>query len=293
MNSRTRLPLNALRVLEAVGRHRSLADAADELHVAPSAVSMQMKSLSDYVGAPLLRRVGRGVELTPAGHALLPAVTSGLQQIDDALRQARIGRSRDFHLSALPSFMLLWLLPRMPDLIRLSNSLGRNLVVSASKALADLRAGEIDAAIRLGSGRWPGLHAQMLSHETLVPVCAPELAHRIGTLEPGRIPAGVALLSSRLDPWDRWCERMAPIDQADTLTIDDATAVVMLAERGSGLALARGCLVAGALASRRLVQVGPSIPYRFSYYWVSRLPPRDDAFGSALASAVVASPRMA
>lgn len=286
MSVRSRLPLNALRVLEAVGRYGSLAAAAEELHVEPSAVSMQMKTLADYVGAPLLRRTGRGVALTPVAEQLLPAVASGLQQIDDALRIARHGPRREFQLSVLPSFLLLWLLPRIPELMRVSDSLGRSLVVSSSKAPVDLGTGEADAAIRLGSGGWPGLHAEKLLDETLVPVCAPELARRVGRVEPGQVPAGVTLLASRLDPWERWGERARPAECAGVLTIDDAAAVVMSAERGMGVALARGCLVAGALLEGRLAQVGSAMPYRYAYYWVS--PPRiqADGVGAVLADAL-------
>ena len=291
MSARSRLPLNALRVLEAVGRHGSLAAAADELHVEPSAVSMQMKTLADYVGAPLLRRTGRGVALTAVAEQLLPAVTSGLQQIDDALRLARQGPRREFQLSVLPSFLLLWLLPRIPELMRVSDALGRRLAVSVSKAPVDLGkgTGEADAAIRLGPGGWPGLHAEKLLDETLVPVCAPDLARRVGRVEPGQTPAGVTLLASRLDPWERWGEGAGPARDAESLTIDDAAAVVMSAERGMGVALARGCLVAGALREGRLVQVGAAIPYRYAYHWVSTPTGQADAVGAALADALRAT----
>jgi LysR family transcriptional regulator, glycine cleavage system transcriptional activator len=291
MGARSRLPLNALRVLEAVGRHGSLAAAADALHVEPSAVSMQMKTLADYVGAPLLRRTGRGVALTAIAEQLLPAVTSGLQQIDDALRLARQGPRHEFRLSVLPSFLLLWLLPRIPELMRLSDALGRRLAVSASKAPVDLAMGEADAAIRLGPGGWPGLHAEKLLDETLVPVCAPDLARRVGRVEPGQTPAGATLLASRLDPWERWIEGADAVRPAESLTIDDAAAVVMSAERGMGVALARGCLVAGALREGRLVQVGAAMPYRYAYHWVSTPAVQADAVGTALADALRAAAR--
>src|SRR4051794_14664708 len=67
-----RLPLNALRVFEAVATRLNFTDAAEALHVTPAAVSQQVKALEDYLQTPLLRRNGRGVQLTVEGTRLLP-----------------------------------------------------------------------------------------------------------------------------------------------------------------------------------------------------------------------------
>src|SRR5262245_6266978 len=70
-------PLNALRAFEAAGRHLSITKAASELHVTPAAVSHQVKSLEDYLGMPLFRRVGNALFLTDAGQACLPGLRAG------------------------------------------------------------------------------------------------------------------------------------------------------------------------------------------------------------------------
>ena len=62
-----RLPLNALRVFEAVASRLSFADAAEALHVTPAAVSQQVKSLEDYLQVQLFKRAGRRIELTAEG----------------------------------------------------------------------------------------------------------------------------------------------------------------------------------------------------------------------------------
>ena len=69
-----RLPLNALRVFEAVATRLSFSEAADALNVTPAAVSQQIKALEEYLQIPVLRRSGRKVELTPEGAKLLPGV---------------------------------------------------------------------------------------------------------------------------------------------------------------------------------------------------------------------------
>ena len=71
------LPLNALRVFEAVATRLSFSEAAEALNVTPAAVSQQIKALEEYLQIPVLRRSGRKVELTPEGAKLLPADAVG------------------------------------------------------------------------------------------------------------------------------------------------------------------------------------------------------------------------
>lgn len=61
------LPHSALRYLRAVARTGSIRAAAEQLNVAPSAVSRQILKLEQGLGAELLERQPRGVALTEAG----------------------------------------------------------------------------------------------------------------------------------------------------------------------------------------------------------------------------------
>ena len=63
--------LRQLRAFSLVARHGSFARAADESHLSPSAVSLQIKDLEEAVGLPLFGRHGRVVSLTEAGEILL------------------------------------------------------------------------------------------------------------------------------------------------------------------------------------------------------------------------------
>jgi DNA-binding transcriptional LysR family regulator len=65
-----RVNLIHLSTLEAITRLGTLAAAADELGYTPGALSQQMEALSRSVGAPVLVRVGRLVELTDVGRAV-------------------------------------------------------------------------------------------------------------------------------------------------------------------------------------------------------------------------------
>ena len=72
--------------------------AADEMHLTPPAVSMQIKELEDEVGLPLFDRGPRSVTLTMTGEYLLVyvrRVLATLKEADDAmarLRGAQVGR---------------------------------------------------------------------------------------------------------------------------------------------------------------------------------------------------------
>ena len=66
-----RYDLTTLRVFVAVADERSLTRAAEREHLALAAVSKRVSDLESQLGISLLYRQPKGVELTPAGHALL------------------------------------------------------------------------------------------------------------------------------------------------------------------------------------------------------------------------------
>ena len=76
--------LRQLRVFSAVARHMSFGKAAEELHLTPPAISMQIKELEVQVGLPLFDRGGRSVALTVTGEYLLVYVRKILATLKDA-----------------------------------------------------------------------------------------------------------------------------------------------------------------------------------------------------------------
>ena len=90
--------LNALRAFEAAARHLSFVAAAEELNVTPPAISQQIRTLEDYLGAALFVRSKVGVTLTPQASEAYPDIRDGLQQLAAAL-----GKLRDSGEDRLPS----------------------------------------------------------------------------------------------------------------------------------------------------------------------------------------------
>ena len=65
------IDLTTLRYLVAVCDLQNIARAADQEHIAPSAISKRIAALEATLGVPLLIRTRRGVAQTPACEALL------------------------------------------------------------------------------------------------------------------------------------------------------------------------------------------------------------------------------
>jgi len=68
-----RLDGQQLRLIRELADRGSLTAVAAALNKTPSAVSQQLKALQKLVGVPLVERVGRGIQVTQAGHALAAA----------------------------------------------------------------------------------------------------------------------------------------------------------------------------------------------------------------------------
>ena len=76
--------LRQLRVFESAARHLSLTRAAEELHLTPPAVSIQIRQLESHAKAGLFERAGRSLRLTQAGEEVLVRTREILAQIRGA-----------------------------------------------------------------------------------------------------------------------------------------------------------------------------------------------------------------
>ena len=79
-----RVTFRQLRVFTEVAKHLSFSQAAEQLHLTPPAVTMQVKELEGHVGMPLFERKGRQVQLTMAGEYFLVYAKRLLSTLKDA-----------------------------------------------------------------------------------------------------------------------------------------------------------------------------------------------------------------
>jgi LysR family transcriptional regulator, glycine cleavage system transcriptional activator len=264
-----RLPLNALRVFEAVATRLSFAAAADALHVTPAAVSMQIRTLEEYLRVPLFRRSGRAIALSAEGALLLPGVRRGLGELQQAMQQLRQDRSGGvLNISTVASFLQKWLLPRLPQFYDRHPNI--ELSIHTSITPVDFAAGNFHAALRMTLAPTPGLYNEKLLDEWFLPVCSPELFARYG---PVRTPADLKrypLLRSSDESWSLWRRPGADADWRERGTaFDDSLTVLAAAEQGQGLALSRWAVAAQDIASGRLVRASDQVvPCPRAYYFV-------------------------
>ena len=61
------MELRHLRTIAAVARHGSFTKAAEELYLAQSAISQQIRRLEQELGVEVFHRTSRRVELTDGG----------------------------------------------------------------------------------------------------------------------------------------------------------------------------------------------------------------------------------
>ena len=264
-----RLPLNALRVFEAVATQLSFAEAAETLHVTPAAVSMQIRTLEQYLRIPLFRRSARGIALSAEGALLLPGVRRGLAELQQAMQQLRQHRSSGvLNISTLASFLQKWLMPRLPRFY--SRHPDIELAIHTSPAAVDFSQTNFHAALRMTTAPTPGLYNEKLLDEWFLPVCSAELLARHG---PVRTPADLKrypLLRSSDESWSMWRHPAAESDWRERGTaFDDSLTVLAAAEQGQGLALTRWSLAAQDIANGRLVRASAQVlPCPRAYYFV-------------------------
>ncbi len=269
MSAFDRMPLNSLRVFEAVATALSFSEAAEALHVTPAAVSMQIRSLEEYLQVPLFRRNARSIELTAEGLQLLPSVRSALDELRRAVQRLRADRSAGpLNVSMLASFLQRWFVQRLPGFQQDSPEI--DLRIQTSDSLVDFAASDFHVAIRYGHGVWPGLHAEKLFDEWLLPVGSPALVKKRGRIEGLADLSRYTLLHSDSEPWSLWTQGGATDVAAERgLALDDSAAILSAAEHGQGLALARWSLVASDIAAGRLMPASRHcIPHARSYYFV-------------------------
>lgn len=265
-------PLNTLRSFEAAARHASFLGAARELHVTASAVSHQIRALERFLGVALFRRDGRQVLLTREGENYRRTVREGLNLIAAATQRIRSPRSGGvLTLSVAPSFATPWLAPRLASFQVEHPELEVRLISSLD--LVDFAKSDVDAAVRYGAGRWPGLHSCRLFAEELIPVASPHL--RVGRQrlrKPADLRRATLLhVTFRLGQWRMWLAAagVTDIDAEKGPRFTTTPLALEAAIAGHGVAIADQGLIANHVRSGQLVTPFDIVlPTEFAYYLV-------------------------
>jgi LysR family transcriptional regulator, glycine cleavage system transcriptional activator len=273
-----RMPmLPALRAFEAVARLGSVRAAAAELHVTPAAVSQQVKALEADLGRPLIRRRGNALELTEVGDAGSDTLQAGFRLLAEAVRQMREHEARpQLRLSVDPTLAASWLIGRLPRYRALSGSV--DILLDANRRYADFARDQVDAAIRFGIGKFPGLEAHFMLAEELFPVCSPMLLRGAHPLKrPSDLKHHTLLhndWSTRIGKWPNWQDWLdaagaADVDAKSGLHFNDGLVVLEAAQAGQGIFLGNTTAVQDLIMAKKLVAPFPQrVKSDLGYYFV-------------------------
>jgi LysR family transcriptional regulator, hca operon transcriptional activator len=180
------MELRHLRYFVAVAEAGSMSVAAGRmLHTSQPSLSRQIRDLEDEVGAQLLTRSARGIELTPAGRAFLAHARSVLSQVEaagEAARRVAHPGKPCFSMGFLTGHELTW----MPEALQILRHELPNIDVMISSQYSPLLAdglskGKIDAAFLRREKGAPDLAFRLLVKEPLVVVLPSD--HRLATLK--------------------------------------------------------------------------------------------------------------
>lgn len=170
------MKIEAFATLEAVLRGGSFAAAALEMHLTPSAVSMQMKQLERYLGHTLFDRSGLQVRPTPAAREVAAGMQEGLQRLALMRRQVSVAVEGTVRLGIIESMQPVLLPGTMKRLRERYPRLDLRPLRGRSAGLTEaVKAGSLDAAVvaQPERGGLAGLRWHPLERRELLAIAPP------------------------------------------------------------------------------------------------------------------------
>lgn len=234
--------------------------AAQRAEMTQSAVSKLISRLEERLGARLLNRSTRRLELTPEGCAFYERAVRILSDMDEAERQAGIGEqpAGRIRLNTSASYANHILAPILPEFLAQYPDVTLDIVLT--DAVIDLLAERTDVAIRAGPLKSSGLIARKLGETAMMIVAAPAYLQRAG--EPKKVAdlerhSCIGFGYTReMDGW-RLVEKGMPVEfrPPSRVLASDGEAIRRLAVVGVGLARLAAFTVKDDIAAGRLTAV--------------------------------------
>jgi LysR family transcriptional activator of nhaA len=204
-----------LRYFWMVAKSGSIARACEQLHLTPQAVSGQLRELEEALGVELLRRAGRGLELTEAGRRILSYADEIFSLGDELLDVARDQTTRKILpfavgiADSVPKSVAHRLVApalHLPEAVRLICREGR-----LNALLADLAVHRLDMVIAdrpMPTNLNVRGYSHLLGDSDLSVFAAPELAETLGGSFPDLLqgapfllPGDDVAIRARLEQW--------------------------------------------------------------------------------------------
>ncbi len=202
--------LQRLAVFEAAARLGSFTRAAGELGMTQPAVTRQIRALERALDCELFIRSANRSELTEVGRRLGDHVAAGFDVIEAGLSELD-DHAGTFVLAAHPGVVQMWLVQRLDQLQAALGDVDLRLwLFERDSELVD---GSFDAAIRVGTGDFPGCRSRLVFPEVVVPIATPSFAAEHG-LSPTSTAAEVyeapfVHMDDGDRPWMTWADWLA------------------------------------------------------------------------------------
>lgn len=301
MKQARQIPLNALRVFDAVMRSMSFTKAGAELAITQTAVSHQIRLLEEIVATPLFLRRPRRIEPTEAALRFAPKVAEAFGLLDEALADLLAPAVETLVVSTTPTFAAHWLASHIGEFQLAAPHVAVRMVTSLD--LVDFAREPVDLAIRYGSSVEPGLVEHEVMRVDYTPMMSPRLLERDGPIREPRDLLRLRLIDPT-DPWWRtWFEAAgvadADLDGRPASRLGAQTYEAHAAIAGHGVAILTPAFHRPELAAGLLVQPFPLVcgdgdnAYRLVYPETRRHQPRIKAFRDWLLGAMAATPSAA
>tara|TARA_R110000787_G_scaffold67953_2_gene152069 strand:+ start:740 stop:1663 length:924 start_codon:yes stop_codon:yes gene_type:complete len=250
-----KVPLNALRVFEAVARHGGFSRAAEELGMTQTAVSYQIKLLEEHIGEQLFLRQPRRIVNTETAERMLPSVSKGFEHLGDAMLAAVQPSSQTLEIHSSPTFASHWLARNLGSFqLAWPGTAVRLLRVSK---ITDFNRDPADISIRWGVGPWPEHECHLLGRFSFAPMLSPALAASAGGITEPRHLLRLPIIGAQQDSWQTWFASAGveppdlSVHKRHNYIEQDLCANAALA--GQGVAILNHIYFAEELASGRLI----------------------------------------
>ena len=252
-----------LLIFQAVANAGNFTKAAEELYMSQPAVTQNIHGLEQSLGVRLFERLGRRIDLTPAGRSLLPYVSridALLEEAEATTREAGGLASRTLRLGAgdtVATYIL-------PDLIRAFSERRPNatlhlVVGNTERVMAAVLENEVELAIWARQEPHPlFVHQPFLTVPLVVVTRNDDPIARLERI-PARLLAGRRLLlrghGSAIRSFIDEVLRAAGLESAEIVEMDNLEAIKLTVEAGYGVTLAPAFAVSREVNSGRLAAV--------------------------------------
>jgi len=257
------VPISAIRAFEAAARTGSFRDAANELHLTPSAISHAIRKLESTMSTTLFERGTRSVRLTPAGENLMRHAGAAFDNLRRGIEEVAGRGPQLLRVHSAPSFAAQWLAPRLGRFIAAEPKLEVRLAASAE--YARFSNDDFDLDIVYGQPRGEGVEIVPLGEETITPLCTPEIAKRIR--KPKDLFNQVLIRSEvKQVQWHQWFAANGLEPPAiHGMRFDRSFLAIAMASSGLGVTLESTLLAEGEIKTGRLIAplAGRSIDIRY------------------------------